>query len=119
MKITILPIFALVIMVLWTTTNLAAQDRINFRRGASSASVSGRIGATQGFGSGHYRYYVVRARGGQTITATVSSGNGKVYFAQNDRKTYRIRTDRLQDYEINIFNSGEKSTKYSLTVSIR
>ncbi len=119
MKKTISTILALVMMVFLTTADLAAQTRITFRRGASSAHVSGRVAATHGVGSGHYRHYVVRANGGQTITATVSSGNGKVYFAENDRKTYRIRTDTARDYTIDIYNSGSNSTNYSMTVSIR
>lgn len=116
---TISAILALVMMIILTTTGSAAQDRITFRRGASSATVSGRIEATHGVGSSHYRHYVLRANAGQTITATVSSGNRRVYFAENDETTYRIKTDSAGDYTISIYNTGVKGTNFSMTVSIR
>jgi hypothetical protein len=102
-----------------TTAELAAQRRIAFRRGSSSASVSGQIGVNRGVAGANYRSFVVRARAGQTINATVSSGNGKVAFAENDLTSFTINTDGTRDYEIHIYNGGAKNTNYTLTVSIR
>jgi hypothetical protein len=110
---------ALLLMALLTTAETTAQQRIRFRRGSSSASVSGRIGVNRGVAGANYRSYVVRAGAGQTINATVSSGNGKVAFAENDLTAYTIETDGARDYEIHIYNGGATSTNYTLTVSIR
>jgi hypothetical protein len=112
-------IVALALMLAFTAAELAAQKRITFRRGSSSASVSGKIGVNRGVAGANYRSYVVRAGAGQTINATVSSGNGKVVFAENDLTAYTVDTDRARDYVIHIYNGGNTNTNYTLTVSIR
>jgi hypothetical protein len=106
-------------MLVLATADLAAQTRISFKRGSSSATVSGRIGVNRGVAGANYRNFVVRAGAGQTITATVSSNNGKVAFAENDQTTYRIDTDSARDYELHIYNGGETGATYTLKVSIR
>jgi hypothetical protein len=111
---------ALVLAVLVATTAyVSAQERLRFKRGSSSATVSGRIGVNRGVAGANYRSYVLRASAGQTISATVSSGNGKVAFAENDQTSYTVATDAARDYVLRIYNGGENSTKYTLTVSIQ
>jgi hypothetical protein len=110
---------ALALTLLLAVAGVAAQSRITFKRGSSSATVSGRIGVNRGVAGANYRSYVVRANAGQTISATVSSGNGKVAFAENDLTAYTIETDSARDYELHLYNGGADSTGYTLTVSIR
>lgn len=119
MKRSISMILALAVVVLLTTADLAAQSRIRFKRGSSSATVSGRIGVNRGVAGANYRSYVLRAGAGQTISATVSSANGKVAFAENDQTSYSIQTDRSRDYVLRIYNGGASGTSYTLTVSIQ
>jgi hypothetical protein len=119
MKKNISTITALALMALLATAALAAQNRISFKRGATSATVRGTIGVNRGVAGANYRNYVVRAGAGQTISATVKSGNGKVVFAANDEMTYTIETDSARDYELHIYNGGANNTSYTLTVSIR
>ena len=118
MRKPILTITTLILITLLTTANLTAQTRIRFQRGATSATVSGKIGVNRGVAGANYRRYVVRAGGGQTISATLSSRNGKVAFAENDQTSYTIQTDSSRDYVLNIYNGGANNTSYTLTVSI-
>jgi hypothetical protein len=118
MRKTISTALALGLMLLLTTADLAAQRRIRFGRGSTSATVSGRIGVNRGVAGANYRSFVLRAGAGQTISATLSSGNGKVAFAENDQTSYTITTDRTRDYVLRIYNGGENNTSYTLTVSI-
>jgi hypothetical protein len=119
MRKTVSTISVLALLLFLTTAELAAQRRITFRRGSSSQSVSGKIGVNRGVAGANYRSFVVRAGAGQTISATVSSGNGKVAFAENDLTDYTVDTDRARDYVIHIYNGGANDTNYTLTVSIR
>lgn len=112
-------ILALAMVFVMSTTDLSAQTRIKFAKGRTSKTVSGTIGVNRGVAGANYRTFVVGARAGQTISATVSSRNGDVAFADNDSTSLRVRTSYNGDYEISIYNGGGKSTSYSLTVSIR
>ncbi|HYG82924.1 MAG TPA: hypothetical protein VD861_21180 [Pyrinomonadaceae bacterium] len=118
MKKSLSAVVALSLMFILTTADLAAQSRIRFRRGTTSATVRGRIGVNRGVAGANYRSYVLRAGAGQTISATLSSGNGRVWFVENDQTSYSIHTDGTRDYVIRIYNGGENSTNYTLTVSI-
>ena len=118
MRKTISTALALGLMVVLTTADLAAQQRIRFRRGSSSATVSGRIGVNRGVAGANYRSFVLRAGPGQTISATLSSGNGRVVFVENDQTSYSTTTDDTRDYVIRIYNGGERNTTFTLTVSI-
>lgn len=109
----------LALAVLLATADLMAQSRISFKRGSSSATVSGTIGVNRGVAGPNYRSYVLRAGAGQTISATVSSGNGKVAFVDNDQTSVTIQANRSHDYVLRIYNGGEGSTKYTITVSIQ
>src|SRR4051812_39382934 len=117
MQKTISTTLVLALMLLLATVSLTAQERIRFKRGSSSATVSGQIGVNRGVAGANYRSYIVRANAGQTISATVSSRNGKVAFAENDQTSYTIQTDSARDYELHIYNGGENNTKYTLTIS--
>lgn len=110
---------ALTMLFVMSVTDLTAQTRIRFRRGSTSATVSGTIAANRGVAGSNYRTYVVGARAGQTISATVSSRNGSVVFTDNDSTSLRTRTTYNGDYEISIYNGGSNSSSYSLTISIR
>ena len=118
MKRSVSTMIALSLMFLLTAGDLAAQSRIRFRRGATSATVSGRIGVNRGVAGANYRSYVLRAGAGQTISATLSSGNGRVWFVDNDQTSYSIHTDSARDYVIRIYNGGANGTNYTLTISI-
>ncbi len=119
MKRSFSAVMLLSLVFLLTGTDAAAQRRISFKRGSTSASVSGRIGVNRGVAGANYRSYVVRAGAGQTISATLSSGNGRVWFVENDQTSYSINTDGARDYVIRIYNGGANSTNYTLTVSIQ
>ncbi len=102
------------ISVMFTTDSLA-QTRIRFARGRTSTSVSGSMVA------GGARSYVLRAMSGQTLTATVSCGNGKCDFAQGDLHDtqYSQYVDRNGDVYITLHNHGSRSTNFTMTVSIQ
>src|SRR5947209_1506014 len=98
MKRNVSTIFALTLVVSLAAASLMAQSRISFKRGSSSATVSGRIGVNRGVAGPNYRSYVLRAGAGQTISATVSSDNGKVAFVDNDQTSVTIQANRPRDY---------------------
>ena len=101
-------------VLLLTSSDLMAQTRIRFARGRNSATVSGTLS------NGGSRSYVLRAKSGQVITATLSSTNGKVDFTQGSvhDTQYSVTTDRNGDYYIDIDNHGGR-TRYTLTISIQ
>ena len=108
--------FLILVMIgLMSTADLMAQTRIRFRRGSSSATVSGSLapGAT--------RSYVLRAASGQNLTATVSCGNGKCDFTQGSLHdtSYSEYVDRNGDMYISIDNHGTRATRFTMTVSIQ
>ncbi len=112
-------ILALALTLFLSGTDAAAQRRIRFRRGSTSATVSGQIGVNRGVAGANYRSFVLRAGAGQTISATLSSGNGRVWFVENDQTSYSVETHGTRDYVIRIYNGGEGTTNYTLTVSIQ
>lgn len=105
----------MMIGVLFTTDTLA-QTRIRFARGRSSATVSGRIAP-----GNSVRSYVLRAQAGQTLTATLSSGNGKCDFTEGDYEDtqYSRVIEEDGDVVFSIDNHGSRTTTFTLTVSIR
>lgn len=110
---------ALMMIFVMSTTDLSAQTRIKFARGATSKTVTGTIGVNSGVAGANYRKFVLNVRNGQTISATLSSRNGDVAFTDNDGTSLRYRADYSGDHEINIYNGGAKSSTFSLTVSVR
>lgn len=101
-------------ILLLSSVNLKAQSRVSFRRGSNSATVSGTL-APRGV-----RTYFLRAKRGQTVTATLSSGNGKVDFTQRQvhDTQFSETLEENGDAQIIIDNHGGR-TRYSLTVSIQ
>jgi hypothetical protein len=101
-------------------------QRINFRKGATSATVTGRI---VGFAT---KDYVVRAKEGQFMTVTLTSPKAYfVIYTINGRATDMIETtewsDSLSesgDYVIRVFmmrNEARRkgaATNYTLKISI-
>lgn len=89
----------------------SAQSRIQFARGRTSASVSSTI-----YGNSQ-RKYVLSARGGQYLSATVSSRNGCVVLG--NQATSTSYTTDPGDNIIDLFNNCGSTTSFTLTVSIR
>lgn len=106
--------FAVLMVVVMAYTAGYPQTRIRFARGRTSASVRGKLvkqGSIQ---------YVLGARDGQTISATVSSANGRVTITgANGRGStdYEIIASDGDNY-IGLYNDG-RATSYTLTISIR
>jgi hypothetical protein len=100
---------------LMAASDTLAQTRIRFARGRTSATVRGTLaaGATRGF--------VLGARRGQNLTATLSCGNGKCDFTQGDYHdtSYSKYVDRNGDVYISIDNHGNRATSFTMTVSIQ
>ena len=109
-------LLVLVMICVMFSTDSLAQTRIRFARGRSSASVSGTIppGVRR-------RSYVLRAMAGQTLTATLSSGNGKCDFTQGEYEDtqYSQEIEETGDVVFSIDNHGNRSTTFTLTVSIK
>ena len=110
-----LKFLVLAMIGLMATADLTAQTRIRFRRGSSSATVSGTLAA------GATRSYVLRASSGQSLTATLSCGNGKCDFTEGNLHdtSYSEYVDRNGDVYISIDNHGTRSTRFTMTVSIQ
>lgn len=100
----------LILVVLFSGSNLWAQTRINFARGRTSATVSGQI---SGYGE---RSFVLGARYGQVLSANVSSRNGCVKFS-NGATSLSYITQAGNNY-IYLINSCRNQTGFSITVSI-
>ena len=119
MKRSFSAVIALSLVFLLAAADAVGQRRIRFKRGSTSATVSGSIGVNRGVAGANYRSYVVRAGAGQTISATLSSGNGRVWFVENDQTSYTVQTDGTRDYVLRIYNGGANTTNYTPTVSIQ
>ncbi|MBK6723179.1 MAG: hypothetical protein IPO41_04145 [Acidobacteria bacterium] len=110
-------VLALAMILLLCGSDLFAQTRISFRRGSTSASVSGNLVP------GKVRYFVLTARSGQKLNAKISSGNGSVSFSDYSGDGGGVTSFQYVaengDNELVIVNSGKKATNFTLTVSIR
>lgn len=103
----------LLIILLASSVQLFAQvtwTRIKFAKGSTSASVSSTISGNR------QRKFVLRAREGQDLTATISSRNGCVVLGNGETST-TYPTDQ-GDNVIDVFNNCGGSTRFTLTVSI-
>lgn len=107
-------ILASVMILLLTASTLMAKTRIRFKPGQNSATVSGKLK------TGGAKTYVLRASKGQTLTATLSSDNGKIDFTQGNvhDTQYSITVQNTGDVEVMIDNHGGPS-RYTLTISIQ
>lgn len=114
-KIGVKLLVLMMIGVMFTTDSMA-QTRVRFAKGRSSASFSGTIRPGTSI-----RSYVLRAREGQTLTATLSSGNGKCDFTEGDYEDtqYSQVIEEDGDVTFSIDNHGSRSTTFTLTISIK
>lgn len=110
-----LNVLIIALISLMSVSDSLAQTRIRFQRGRSSATVTGTLaaGATRGF--------VLGARAGQTLTATLSCGNGKCDFTQGELHdtSYSNYVEENGDVYISIDNHGSRATRFTMTVSIQ
>jgi hypothetical protein len=109
-----LKLSVLTLIFLVGASDSLAQTRVQFARGRNSATLSGSLTR------GGRRSYVLRAGRGQTLTATVSSTNGKVDFTDGSvHDTQYSRTlEQSGDVYVDIDNHGS-TTRYTLTISIQ
>lgn len=105
-------VFAVMLMV--STVMAAPRTRVRFKPGRNSTTVTGKLAASG------LKTYVLRAQQGQTLTATLSSGNGKVDFTQGNvhDTQYSVQVESTGDVEVLIDNHGGATT-YTLTISIQ
>ena len=105
---------AVAMALMLAASSVLAQTRVSFKSGQNSTTVTGRLGANG------VKSYVLRARQGQVLTATLSSDNGKVDFTQaNVHDTqYSITVENTGDVEVMVDNHGGP-TRYTLTISIQ
>ena len=91
-----------------------AQNRINFKRGHSSATVRGKIA-----GNG-YLEYTVNGRAGQLMTIEITSGNGAVVVNAGTASGKSFSVDMTGgDHMLSVVNTGRGTTNYVLTVTIK
>jgi len=110
MKKTLGKAIVLILVLIISNICVAAQTRIRFARGSTSASVSSSIG---GYAS---RSYVLGARYGQLLSANISSRNGCVTFS-NGASSISYVTESGNNY-LYLKNGCRGTTGYTLTVSI-
>jgi hypothetical protein len=109
-------ILVLAMICLMAASDTLAQSRIRFGRGRSSASVSGNMA------SGGSRTFVLGARRGQTLTATLSCSNSrKCDFAEGELHdtSYSEYVERNGDVYITIHNHGARASRFTMTISIQ
>jgi hypothetical protein len=86
-----------------------ATARLSFQRGSTQSTVSGVVGSE--------RSYVLAARSGQYLSASVSSGDGCVTFTNGSTSTGF--TTSGGDNRVTVVNKCSGQSSFSLTVSIR
>lgn len=99
-----------VLFLLAVCSEVSAQTRIRFARNRTSASVSSTIGGNSS------RTFVLGARYGQSLSATVSSRNGCVVFGNGATSTSYIT--RGGNNFLYLRNNCGRMTSFTLTVSI-
>jgi hypothetical protein len=110
MKKLIINVFILGAMFWVMSSETSAQSRINFAKGRTSASVSGKINGQID------RSFVLGAKYGQWLTASVSSRNGCVQFTNGSTGiSYETRSGNNYLY---IINRCRNATSFTITVSI-
>lgn len=110
-KNTYLKIFFGLFVMIAASSSLIAQKptRIIFKKGTSSASVSGTLRP------GASREYVMKVKADQEINAVVSGKNVKL---DNGMLTMVYNAPSGDNF-IKVINHGRTSTKYTMTVSIQ
>lgn len=97
------------------TETMAQTTRIRFARGRSSATVSGTVGGKNA------RNYILGVSAGQTMTVRITSTNGAVTANAGaaSGKDFTFTLEYGGDVEITVYNSGNQSSRYSMTVIVR
>jgi hypothetical protein len=109
-----LPLVALLLLVVVSSSDVLAQKRIRFRKGSSSATVQGRIAAKG------YLEYTINGRAGQVMSIKISSGNGAVTVNAGSASGKDFSLEMSGgDHLLSIVNTAATATTYTLTVSIR
>ena len=98
-------------IVSFFAVSASADTRIRFARGRTSATVSGSVG------TGGRVCYVLGARAGQQMNATVSSRSGRVRIFESGETSYTLDVEYSGDQSICVDNLS-RGTTYTLTVSI-
>lgn len=107
-------VMALLLMLVMSSADSLAQKRISFRRGASSATVRGRI-TSKG-----YTEYVINGRAGQLMSIDIKSGNGAVIVNAGTASGKNFSLEMSGgDHLLSIVNTAGSATSYTLTVSIQ
>ena len=105
---------ALALVLILSGSDLIAQKRIRFRRGASSATVSARIA-----GKG-YAEYVINGQAGQVMSIDIRSGNGAVLVNAGHASGKNFTVEMTGgDHQLTIVNEGRGPTNFTMTVSIK
>ena len=102
------------LMLVASSVMAQGRTRVRFKPGRNSTTLTGKLGPSG------LKTYVLRANQGQTLTATLSSDNGKVDFTQGavHDTQYSVTVENTGDVEVMIDNHGG-TTRYSLTISIQ
>ena len=113
-KKTIPQVIALALILILSSSDSLAQKRISFRKGTSSATVRGKIGAKG------YLEYLVNGQAGQVMSIEITSGNGAVIINAGSASGKSFSLDMSGgDHMLSVVNTGRSATNYTLTVSIR
>lgn len=113
-RVVLLGAMALMFLVTAQATMAQKPKRITFKRGASSATVSGRIAADG------YLEYLINGRAGQLMSIDVTSGNGKVIVNAGRASGKNFSLDMSGgDHLLSIVNTRKTATTYTLRVSIK
>lgn len=106
-------VVALLLMMVMSSVDSLAQKRISFRRGASSATMRGKIAANG------YTEYVINGRARQVMSIVITSGNGAVVVNAGTASGKNFSLEMSGgDHLLSIVNTARSATNYTLTVSI-
>ena len=108
-------VVALLMITVMSSADTLAQKRISFRRGASSATVRGKISASPN----GYTEYVINGRAGQLMSIDIKSGNGAVVVNAGSASGKNFSLEMSGgDHLLSIVNTGRGATNFTLTVTI-
>lgn len=108
-----LRVVAILLLIVVASSESLAQKRIAFRKGASSATVRGRIGANG------YTEYLINGRAGQVMSIKITSVNGAVTVNAGSASGKDFSLEMTGgDHLLSIVNTAATATNYTLTVSI-
>lgn len=110
MKIARCSLIIIILALTILSTNLYSQTRIRFAKGRTSTSLSSSVGAIG------ERSFVLGAKYGQNLSASVSSRNGCIVFGNATTSTNYV-TDAGDNY-FNLMNRCRSVSAFTLTVSI-